>query len=477
MTLSIEQLININTGVIHFVGIGGIGMSGIAEILHNIGLQVQGSDVASGDNIQRLTSMGIKVFIGHDISNIDGISVLVKSTAIKDTNPELIAARQKFIPIVKRAEMLAELMRLKISVGVAGTHGKTTTTSLIAAMFESAGKGPTVINGGIINTHGTNAYLGSGDYLIAEADESDETFIKVPSTIGVITNLDFYGSFDKLKLSFKAFIENLPFYGFGVLCNDHAEVRALMEQILDRKIITYGIESLAPCIKAVNIRTTIAGSDFDVEISDRMPGGARTLKNVHLPMLGIHNVLNSLAAISVAVELTFPDDVVINGFRNFQGVKRRFTKVGELEGITIIDDYAHHPEEIAVTLRTAKIFTDNSGGRIIAVVQPHRYSRVRDLFSEFLHCFELADIVLMAQIYSAGEEPLPDINSAMLVSSIKQTVGHLDVRLLDDPKDLAQIILNIARPKDMVLCLGAGNITNWAKDLESEMRNFKQVVA
>jgi len=477
MKLAAEKMMFGNIGIIHFIGIGGIGMSGIAEILHNLGYHVQGSDQNSGANIERLKDKGIKVFIGHAAENVQGVGIVVKSTAVKDTNPEIISAKAAHISVIKRAEMLAEIMRLKISIAVAGTHGKTTTTSLVGSMFEAAKLNPTVINGGIINTHGTNAYLGSGDFLIAEADESDATFIKVPATIGIITNidpehLDYYGSFDVLKAAFLTFIENLPFYGFGVLCKDHPEVEALITQITDRKIITYGIDSLDADIRAINIKTNINGSDYDVEILDRKSGQKRYISGVHLPIAGLHNVSNSLAAIAIAVQLQFSDETIIQGFSGFEGVKRRFTKTGEVNGLTIIDDYAHHPKEIIATLKTGRIITKQTGGRIIAIVQPHRYSRVSDLFSDFTHCLTDADIIIMADIYSAGEEPIAGLSKEVLVASIKQLGYCNDIRLLDNPANLAQMLKSIAQPGDMAIFMGAGTSTNWANSLPAELNQL-----
>ena len=459
-------------GMIHFIGIGGIGMSGIAEILHNLGYSVQGSDMSVSANVTRLRDMGIAVSIGHTSENIGNASVIVKSSAVKDTNPEIIAARARHIPVVKRAEMLAELMRLKTSIAIAGTHGKTTTTSLVAAMFEAANLHPTVINGGIINSCGTNAYLGSGDYLIAEADESDGTFIKVPSSIAVVTNidpehLDYYGSFDALRAAFITFIQNLPFYGFAVVCKDHPEVEALIPRITDRRIITYGITSDAE-VRAVNIRKNGTTSLFDVEIAERNGVPKRTLKDIALPMPGIHNVQNSLSAIAIALELKFDDTIIKHGFSQFGGVKRRFTKTGEVGGITIIDDYGHHPKEIEATLRTARDVI-RPGGKIIAVMQPHRYSRVHDLFSDFTKCFGDADIVLVTDIYSAGEDPIPGITRDILVAAIRQAGQHPDVRSFESPAQLAGIIGTIAKSGDYVVFLGAGSITSWAYALPSEL--------
>ncbi len=467
----------LNIGPIHFIGIGGIGMSGIAEILHNLGYKVQGSDASNNANVKRLESFGIKVSIGHKGENVEGASVVVKSSAVKNENPEIVYARKNSIPVIKRAEMLAEIMHLKNSVAIAGTHGKTTTTTMVTSMFEAAGLDPTVINGGIINAYGTNARLGSGDWLIAEADESDGTFLKLPAQIGIITNIDpehmeHYGSFDNLRDAFKTFIENLPFYGFGVLCKDHPEVSALAGRVTDRKIITYALDCEAD-IKASNIRfSPEGGSIYDVKISKRITGGEeRIIKDVHLPMPGRHNVSNSLAAISVAVELGFEDKAILKGFRDFAGVKRRFTKTGETNGITIIDDYGHHPKEIIATLNTAKDVIHGSGKKIIAVVQPHRYTRVRDLFGEFCSCFGVADKVVVANIYEAGESPIEGISRDSLVEGIKKQ-GHKNVIPLPSPEELPKIINEIANPGDIVVCLGAGNITAWANSLPEDMKKL-----
>ncbi len=478
MQPAIQKKMSTTLGTIHFIGIGGIGMSGIAEILHHLGYNVQGSDLAANANTARLQVMGIRVFIGQAASNVDGVAVVVKSSAVKDSNPEVVAARVQRIPVIKRAEMLAELMRLKTSIAIAGTHGKTTTTSLVAALFEAAGLGPTVINGGIINNHGTNAYLGSGEFLIAEADESDATFIKVPSTIAVITNidpehLDYYRSFDTLRAAFRTFIENLPFYGFAVLCNDHPEVVALISQITDRRILSYGLQPDADVV-ATHIREDIAGSTFDIEISATLGGMARRLENVYLPVPGIHNVQNALAAITIALELGFDDDVIVNGFRAFNGVKRRFTKTGEINNISIIDDYGHHPVEIRATLRTARTIADKQQGRVIAVMQPHRYSRLHDLFAEFTHCLDDADSAIIAPVYAAGEEPIAGASRDILITAIRQSNPQADVWPLDAPEQLAALVLHMARPNDLVVCLGAGNITAWANALPQQMQDLHE---
>jgi UDP-N-acetylmuramate--alanine ligase len=470
-----QKALPFDIGIIHFIGIGGIGMSGIAEILHNLGYKVQGSDASTNYNVTRLEKLGITVKIGQSADNIGDAAVVVKSSAIKDSNPEIVQAKKNNIPIIQRAEMLAELMRLKTSVAVAGTHGKTTTTTMVTSMFDAAKLDPTVINGGIINAYGTNAHLGSGDWLIAEADESDGTFLKLPATVGIITNidpehLDHYGTFAAVKDAFRKFIEDLPFYGFGVLCKDHPEVSALASSINNRRVITYAIDSEAD-VKASNIRITPEGSMYDVQISAHVKGGERTIKDMKLPMPGRHNVLNSLAAISVAAELGFDEQFILNGFASFQGVKRRFTKTGVVNGITIIDDYGHHPKEISVTLKTAQDTVKESKGDVIAVVQPHRYSRVHDLFNDFCNCFESADKVVIADIYEAGEKPIEGINRDALVAGIKKA-GHKDVQPLASAEELPKLINKIAKSGDIVVCLGAGSITYWANSLPQDIEGL-----
>jgi UDP-N-acetylmuramate--alanine ligase len=467
----------LDIGTIHLIGIGGIGMSGIAEILHNLGYAVSGSDMAENANVKRLRGLGIKVHVGHDAKNIaKDIAVVVKSTAVPNSNPEIIEARAQQVPVVKRAEMLAELCRLKATVAIAGTHGKTTTTSLVSMMFESAGLEPTVINGGIINARGTNAYIGSGDWLVVEADESDGTFIRIPSTIGVISNidpehLDFWGDFETLKKAFRTFLENLPFYGLAVLCTDHDEVKKLGDSTTDRRIITYGIEG-EPDVKAVNIRQEVKGSTFDVEVSARVAGKAATLKDVHLPMPGRHNVQNSLAAIAIGLELKVDHATIQSGFKKFGGVKRRFTITGEVDDITIVDDYGHHPTEILATLKTAKAVQEGTGGRVIAVVQPHRYSRLNHLFEEFSTCFTDADMVVVTQVYAAGEQPIEGVDADTLAARIKQ--HGVEASVIEGEKDLASAINTIAQPKDLVVCMGAGNISTWANALPAELADLRK---
>ena len=463
----------LSIGTIHLVGIGGIGMSGIAEVLHNLGYAVQGSDIAESYTVERLRNLGIRVMIGaHKAEQVAGASVVVISSAVKADNPEVAEARAQRIPVVRRAEMLAELMRLKATISIAGTHGKTTTTSLISTLFLAADKRPTVINGGIINAYGTNAILGEGEWMVVEADESDGTFIRIPSTVAVVTNidpehLDHYGSFDALKAAFYQFVEQLPFYGFAVLCIDHPEVQALMAKVLDRRIISYGTSPQAD-VRAVNIRQVPNGQLFDVEIADRATGEITSLKDVQLPMYGLHNVRNACAAIAVAREVGITDALVLKGLREFRGVKRRFTKTGETHGVTVIDDYGHHPVEIAATLSSARQAVEASGGRVIAVVQPHRYTRLSHLFNEFCTCFADADSVIVADVYSAGEDPIEGANRDSLAEGIRNH-GHKHVIALPTETMLAEIVAEIAKPGDFVVCLGAGSISKWAASLPEQL--------
>ena len=461
----------LDVGRIHLIGIGGIGISGIAEILHNLGYSVSGSDIADNANVARLRKMGIVVFIGHQASNIEGASVVVYSTAVAKTNPEIVAAREKKIPVLHRAEMLAEIARLKATVAIAGTHGKTTTTTMNAAMFAAAGIDPTIINGGIINAYGTNAVLGKGDWLVVEADESDGTFIKFPSTIGIVTNidaehLDYWGTFENIVEGFRTFIQNLPFYGLAVLCADHPTVAKLAREITDRRIITYSLNT-ASDLRAVNLRFTPEGTQYDVEISERVDGGPRVLKDLLLPMPGVHNVENSLSAIAVALELKFGDDVIRKALSQFSGVKRRFTRTGEANGIAIIDDYGHHPKEIQATLAAARTLQQQRG-KIIAVAQPHRYSRLSSLFADFCNCFQNADTVIITEVYSAGETPIAGFDRDTLVEGIKKS-GHKNVYALPDREKLAGLIAKHAKSGDMVVCLGAGSISQWAYQLPEEL--------
>ena len=457
---------------IHFIGIGGIGMSGIAEVMNNLGYSVQGSDLSINNNTIRLSNYGIKVFQGHDAANLKNVSYVVVSTAIKDDNPEVIAAKAQMIPVIRRAEMLAELMRLKCSVAISGSHGKTTTTSLVACLFEAAGLDPTVINGGVINNRSTNAYLGHGDYLIVEADESDATFIKIPSTIGVITNIDpehmdYYNDFDTLKAAFKNFIRNLPFYGFGVACIDHPVVRELIDNITERRVITYGIDSSDAQVIAYNIISDTYSSTFDVKIKQPNISGGTIIEHITIPTPGKHNVLNALAAISIGVELDFGLKVIKDGFKKFQGVKRRFTLVGKYNGAEIIDDYAHHPVEIEATLSTARDVVSKRKGRVISIFQPHRYTRLENLFSDFASCFSKSDKVYILDVFSAGDTPIEGINSKALVKAIN--ANSIDAEYLAGYEDIATIVAAEAKEGDIVLMMGAGNITTWANQLPEKL--------
>lgn len=464
----------LDIGIIHFVGIGGIGMSGIAEVMHNLGYQVQGSDLTANYNVNRLRELGIKVFEGHSEANIADAEVLVISSAVKSDNPEVKAARARLIPVVRRAEMLGELMRLKWAIAVAGTHGKTTTTSLVAALLEAAGMDPTVINGGIINAYGTNARLGAGEWMVVEADESDGTFLKLPATIAVVTNidpehLDFYGSFDKVRDGFKQFVENIPFYGFATLCIDHPEVQAMIGRITDRRIVTYGFSPQAD-IRAVNVSFDNRGAHYDIQVTDRIRGESETIAAVDLPMFGRHNVQNSLVVAAIAREMGFDADVVRRALGGFKGVKRRFTITGEAGGITVVDDYGHHPVEISAVLSAARLAV---GGRpdakVIAVVQPHRYTRLRDLFEDFCTCFNDADTVIVADVYAAGETPIAGVSRDALVEGLRNR-GHRHVQPLTGPERLAAMIKAEAAPGDLVVCLGAGSITTWANALPGELQ-------
>ncbi len=461
-------------GPIHFVGIGGIGMSGIAEVLMNLGYTVQGSDASDSANVKRLRDKGAKVAVGHAAENLGDAEVIVVSTAIKRDNPELAAARAKRLPVVRRAEMLAELMRLKRCVAIAGTHGKTTTTSMVATLLDAGGVDPTVINGGIINAYGTNARMGAGDWMVVESDESDGSFLRLPATIAVVTNvdpehLDHYGTFDALRDAFVRFVENIPFYGFAVLCVDHPEVQALIPRVADRRLITYGLGAGAD-VRGINLRLDRSGADFDVMVEHRATNESRTITGLRLPMFGQHNVQNALAAIAVAQEMGLSDDTIRKALGSFAGVKRRFTKTGEAHGITVIDDYGHHPVEIAAVLRAARQAYGGSGA-VIAVVQPHRYTRLRDLRDEFARCMGDADAVVIADVYAAGEAPIEGVSRDMLVGLV-QRAGHRDVSPLAAPADLPGMIWQAARPGDVVVCLGAGNITAWAHALPGQIQQL-----
>ena len=451
-------------GPVHFVGIGGIGMSGIAEVMKILGYQVQGSDSAEGYVIEGLRKKGIPVMIGQTADNLGDAAVVVISTAIRKDNPEVVAAYERRIPVVRRAEMLAELMRLKLTVAVAGTHGKTTTTSMVAALLDAGGIDPTVINGGIINAYGSNARLGKSDWMVVEADESDGSFLRLDGTIAVVTNidpehLDHYGSFERAKDAYVEFVENVPFYGAALLCVDHPEVQGIIPRLRDRRVVTYGFAAQAD-IRADNVQPVPGGNLFDVTVRDRA-GEQRVIEGVRLPMPGRHNVQNALAAIGVAIEMGIADDVIAHGFDQFGGVKRRFTKVGEVDGVTIIDDYGHHPVEIKAVLSAAR---EGAEGRVIAVVQPHRFTRLQSLMDEFQGAFNDADLVLVAPVYAAGEAPIEGIDHEALVEGLKER-GHLGAYAVTDVDDVCAKLKSLAAPGDMVICLGAGDITKWAAGL------------
>jgi UDP-N-acetylmuramate--alanine ligase len=463
----------VNIGILHFVGIGGIGMSGIAEVMHNFGYKVQGSDISENANVERLRKLGIKVYLGQRNKNLEGAWGIVVSTAIKPDNPEVIAAKAMKMPLIKRSEMLAELMRLKWCVSVAGTHGKTTTTTMVSAVLDEANYDPTVINGGIINAYGTNARLGEGDWMVVEADESDGTFIKIPSTVAVVTNidpehLDFYGDFENAKTAFEMFIKNVPFYGFSVMCIDHPEVQALIGKVIDRRIITYGFSVQAE-VRGTNILFDEGSAHFDVEISNGNDGDLSFLRNIVMPMPGRHNISNALAAIAVSYELGISADIIRRTFSKFSGVKRRFTIVDKVEDIIIIDDYAHHPVEITSVLSAAR---EAYSGRVIAVVQPHRYTRLESLFDEFCSCFNNADTVIVAPVFDAGEQPIKGANQDDLISGLQRS-GHREVIKINEPKELPKIISNIAVAGDLVIYLGAGSISSWAYLLPDALRRLK----
>jgi UDP-N-acetylmuramate--alanine ligase len=459
----------LSIGPIHFVGIGGIGMSGIAEVLHELGYTVQGSDMSENANVARLRAAGIPVAIGHEAKNLGNAQVVVISTAVPRDNPEVLAARHKLIPVVRRAEMLAELMRLKWAIAIGGTHGKTTTTSLVAAVLEGAGLDPTVINGGIINAYGTNTRLGGGEWMVVEADESDGSFLRLPSVITIVTNmdpehLDHWGTKEAMEAGYRQFVANIPFYGFAVLCIDHPAVQQMIPQLSDHRIITYGFSPQAD-VRAERIISSKDGATFEVRLSDRITGRARRLGPFKLPMLGNHNVSNALAAIAVANEMDIDETAIKAALAGFAGVKRRFTKTGESGGITVIDDYGHHPVEIAAVLKAAR----QAGARdVIAVVQPHRYSRLHSLFEEFCACMNDAGHVIVADVYAAGEEPMPGVDKDALVEGLRAR-GHRSVVPLSDPAHLAEMVHAMARHGDYVVCLGAGNITQWANALPQQL--------
>lgn len=463
-------------GPAHIVGIGGIGMSGIAEVMLTMGYDIQGSDIRESDNVQRLRERGANIMIGHATENVDGASTVIVSTAIKGDNPEVMSARAQGIPVVRRANMLAEITRLKWTVCVAGTHGKTTTTSMVAALLDGCGVDPTVINGGIIHAYGSNYKAGESDWMVVEADESDGTFTKLAPTAAIVTNIDpehmdHYGSMEKLREAFDTFVENIPFYGFAVLCTDHPEVQAMAARVTDRRRITYGFNRQAD-VRAINLKTDLSGAHFDVAL--RRPGSVtpRMIEGLTLPMAGEHNVQNALAAITVALELGGTDDQIRNALAGFGGVKRRFTPVGEWAPVAgeppikIIDDYGHHPVEIEAVLKAARAMLGQ--GHLIAVAQPHRYTRLRDLFEDFSRCFDAADEVLISPVYEAGEAPIDGVNAETLVANMKRN-GHKGAFVLTSLDDLPEAIRARAKPGGMVVCLGAGSITNYANELSEKL--------
>lgn len=461
-------------GTVHIIGIGGIGMSGYAEVLHAMGYDVQGSDLSDSANVQRLKNLGIRVFISCDAKNVENADVVAKSTAVKDDNAEIIAAHGQHIPVISRVDLLSELMRTKWCINVSGTHGKTTTTSLIGHVLEYARFDPTVINGGIINAYGSNTRMGSSNWMVVEADESDGTFTKLPSVASVVTNIDpehmeYYGSFDAVKEAYIEYARNLPFYGAAIVCIDHPVVRDIIPQF-HRKTITYGFSDDA-MIKGSNLKTTEAGLAFDVIVEDL----DKTL-TVHLPLFGTHNAQNALAAIAAGLQVGIDIDMILLALSKFSGVKRRFTLTGVANGISVIDDYGHHPAEISAVLKAAReALTARKGGRVIAVMQPHRFSRLQSLFDEFARCFIDADTVIIADVYAAGEKPIAGITKEALASAVRKS-GKADVQILDDPQKLPALVLQVAQSGDMVVCLGAGSITHWANKLPQELMALQPAI-
>ncbi|MDE2134346.1 MAG: UDP-N-acetylmuramate--L-alanine ligase [Alphaproteobacteria bacterium] len=473
MIKPVRTRVPLGIGAIHFIGIGGIGMSGIAEIMHNLRYRVQGSDVAENANVKRLRAMGISVAVGHAADNLRDAQVVVYSSAVKTGNVEFDAARVKGLPLVRRAEMLAEIMRLKSCIAVAGTNGKTTTTTMIAALLDAGGIDPTVVNGGIINAYGTNARLGEGEWVVVEADESDGTFLRLPAMVAVVTNadpdhLDYYVTFDRLRDAFQRFVENVPFYGFAVLCIDHPEVQAMVGRIVDRRLVTYGLSPQAD-VRAVNVSFSEGASHFDVAFTDRLKDAETRLENLLLPMPGEHNVQNSLAALAVARELGVPDETIRRALGAFKGVKRRFTKVGEWNGAAIIDDYAHNPFKIAAALKAAR---QAYGGPIVAVVQPHRYTRLRDTFEQYAKCLNDADVAVIAPVYPAGEQPIEGFNRDTYAEALRAH-GHRNVHTIEGDADFAAVVAPHAKPGGAIVCLGAGSITQWAHDLQGALEKLE----
>ena len=462
-----------DVGPIHFVGIGGIGMSGIAEVLLNHGYRVQGSDLKSSKITDRLKGLGATIFEGQGADNIEGAEVVVISSAIKPGNAELDAARRAGLPIVRRAEMLAELMRLKSNIAVAGTHGKTTTTTMVAELLVAGGVDPTVVNGGIIHAYGSNARMGQGEWMVVEADESDGTFNRLPATIAIVTNIDpehmeHWGDFDTLRKGFLDFVSNIPFYGLAVCCTDHPEVQALVGKITDRRVTTYGFNAQAD-VRATNLHYRAGVAHFDIQLQAE----GKVIEGCSLPMPGDHNVSNALAAVAVSRHLGMKLDEIRTALGAFGGVNRRFTKVAEVDGVTIIDDYGHHPVEIAAVLKAARQATE---GRVIAVHQPHRYTRLSHHFDEFCACFNDADVVGIAEVFSAGEDPIPGATRDDLVAGLIRH-GHRHARAVTSDDDLARLVREQAGPGDMVVCLGAGTISTWAHGLPDKLEALKGAAA
>ncbi|MDM7255841.1 MAG: UDP-N-acetylmuramate--L-alanine ligase [Paracoccus sp. (in: a-proteobacteria)] len=458
-------------GPIHFVGIGGIGMSGIAEVLLTLGYQVQGSDLKRSKITDRLEKLGARVFEGQQAANIDGAAVIVISTAIKKGNPELEEARRRGLPVVRRAEMLAELMRMKSNIAIAGTHGKTTTTTMVATLLDAGGLDPTVINGGVIHAYGSNARAGAGEWMVVEADESDGSFNRLPADIAIVTNIDpehmeHWGSFDALRQGFYNFVSGIPFYGLAVCCTDHPEVQALVGKLTDRRVVTFGFNAQAD-VRAMNLRYDAGIAHFDIALQGEADGAELPMiEGCTLPMPGDHNVSNALAAVAVARHLGIKRTEIRDALAKFGGVGRRFTRVGEIGGVTIIDDYGHHPVEIAAVLKAAR---QAGTGRVIAVHQPHRYSRLSSLFEDFCTCFNEADVVAITDVYPAGEDPIPGASRDDLVAGLIAH-GHRHARAILSEDDLERLVREQARPGDMVVCLGAGSISSWANGLPVRLR-------
>jgi UDP-N-acetylmuramate--alanine ligase len=455
----------LDVGPIHFVGIGGIGMSGIAEVLINHGYSVQGSDLKATKITDRLSKMGAQIFEGQRAENLENAAVVVISSAIKKGNPELDEARRRKLPVVRRAEMLAELMRLKSNVAVAGTHGKTTTTTMVAALLDAGHFDPTVVNGGIIHAYGSNARVGQGEWMVVEADESDGTFNRLPATIAIVTNIDpehmeHWGTIENLRKGFYDFVSNIPFYGVAVCCTDHPEVQSLVGRITDRRVVTFGFNAQAD-VRAVNLHYAKGVAHFDVALQAE----DQVIDGCTLPMPGDHNVSNALAAVAVARHLGMKKDEIRAALAAFGGVNRRFTKVGEVNGVTIIDDYGHHPVEIAAVLKAAR---QASEGRVIAVHQPHRFTRLSNLFEDFCSCFNDADVVGIAEVYAAGEDPIPGATREDLVAGISAH-GHRHAVAVLDEDGLEALVRAEAKPGDIVVCLGAGTISTWAHGLPERL--------